>query len=60
MTKFDLIDKIITDLNALTVQGAQNMRIVLAAIQNLSVLKEGLKKEDEARDKKDEPVEPTD
>ena len=60
MTKFDLIDKIISDLNALTVQGAQNMQIVLAAIQNLSVLKDGLAKEDEARKpREDEPVEPT-
>ena len=59
MTKFDLIDKIITDLNALTLQGVQNFQIVLASIQNLSVLKDGLKKEDETRSK-NEPVEPTD
>ena len=59
MTKFDLIDKIITDLNALTLQGVQNFQIVLASIQNLSVLKDGLKKEDETRSK-NEQAEPTD
>lgn len=53
MTKYDLIDQIIVDLNALTVTGAQNFRIILTAIQNLSVLKDGLKKEDEARAKEE-------
>lgn len=54
MTKFELIDKIIVDLNNLTVHGVQNMQIVLTAVQNLSVLKDGLSKEDEARNKKEQ------
>lgn len=57
MTKYELIDKIIVDLNNLTVHGVQNMQIVLTAVQNLSVLKDGLKKEDEAKGKAE--TEPT-
>lgn len=57
MTKFELIDKIIVDLNNLTVHGVQNMQIVLTAVQNLSVLKDGLKKEEEAKKAETEPTE---
>lgn len=49
MDKFQLIDKIIVDLNQLTVTGARNMQIVLATIQNLSVLKDGILREEDAR-----------
>ena len=47
MTKFDLINRMIIDLDHLTVQGVGNMSIVLHTIENLKALGDGLKKEEE-------------
>lgn len=47
MDKHQLIDSIIVELNSLTVQGVQNMSIIVRTIQNLSTLNEGLKQETE-------------
>lgn len=45
MDKFELIERMIVELNGLTVQGVNNMSIVVRTIQNLSMLSDGLKEE---------------
>ena len=52
MTKFDLINRMIFDLDHLTVQGMGNMSIVLHTIENLKALADGLKEEDEKKEDK--------
>ena len=54
MNKFELIDAMIRNLDGLTVQGTRNMQIVLVTIQNLNVLREGLAREEEAKNPKEE------
>lgn len=52
MDKHQLINSIIIDLNDLTVKGAENMAIVMRAINNLSALSNGLKEETERYQKR--------
>ena len=49
MSKYELINRMIIDLNHLTVQGVNNMSIVLHTIENLQALADGLKKEEEEK-----------
>ena len=42
MTDRDLIDVVINNLNQLTVQGVQNMRIILESIQALGKVRQGV------------------
>ena len=51
MNKYELINSIIVDLNNLTVQGVENMTLIIDSIQRLSGLKDGLKQMDEATNK---------
>ena len=46
MDKYEIINRMIIDLDRLTVQGAGNMSIVLRTIDGLRVLTETLQKED--------------
>lgn len=46
MDKYEIINRMIIDLDRLTVQGAGNMSIVLRTIDGLRVLTEMLQKED--------------
>ena len=46
MTKIDLINRMIIDLDHLTVQGVGNMSIVLRLIDGLKTLGDALKKEE--------------
>lgn len=54
MTKFDLINRMIYDLDHLTVQGMGNMSIVLHTMENLKTLADGLEKEEKEK-KEDKP-----
>lgn len=49
MDKYELISKIICDLNRLELKGVDNWAIVINCIQWLTKLKEGLKEEEERR-----------
>ena len=57
MDKYQLIDLIVVELNNLTVQGVNNMKIVFESIQRLNLLSDGLKKEIEAYQKRIEELE---
>ena len=57
MDKYQLIDLIVVELNNLTVQGVNNMKIVIESIQRLNLLSDGLKKEIEAYQKRIEELE---
>ena len=48
--KYGLIDSMVVELNKVGVKGIGNMKIIIETVQKLGALKEGLKKEEEARD----------
>lgn len=47
MNKYQLIENMVIELNRLTVQGVENMRIVIETIRNLDALIKGLQQETE-------------
>ena len=47
MNKYQLIENMVIELNCLTVQGVENMRIVIETIRNLDALSKGLQQETE-------------
>lgn len=47
MNKYQLIENMVIELNRLTVQGVENMRIVIETIRNLDALSKGLQQETE-------------
>lgn len=50
MTKYELIDSIILNLNTINVTGVNNMCTIIDTIQKLSSLQNILKKEDAVRE----------
>ena len=57
MDKYQLINLIVVELNKLTVQGVDNMKIVIESIQRLTLLSQGLEKEIGAYQKRIEELE---
>jgi len=57
MDKYQLINLMVVELNKLTVQGVENMKIVIETIQRLTLLSGGLEKEIEAYQKRIEELE---
>lgn len=47
MNKYQLIESMVVALNRLTVQGVENMTIVIETIQKLDALSRGIKQETE-------------
>lgn len=57
MDKYQLINLMVVELNKLTVQGVENMKIVIETIQRLTLLSGGLEKEIAAYQKRIEELE---
>ena len=55
MTRTELINHMISDLNNLSVQGVSNMAIVIRVVRGLNELNEKMPKEDPEQDRPAEP-----
>ena len=56
MNKYDIINKILNNLDRTTVTGVANAQLLLDSVQNLQLLAQVLAKEDEEKAKKEEPA----
>ena len=52
MDRYEMINHVINELNKLTVQGIQNMNIVLECVAKLAGLRDGMKKADAETEQK--------
>lgn len=57
MNKYDIINKILNNLDRTTVTGVANAQLLLDSVQNLQLLAQVMSKEDEEKAKKEEPAE---
>lgn len=57
MNKYDIINKILNNLDHATVTGVANAQLLLDSVQNLQLLAQVMSKEDEEKAKKEEPAE---
>jgi len=54
LTKYELIDRMISELDQVTIQGIHNIRLIGNVAAELNVLKKGLQEEDNHANNKDQ------